>query len=159
LVSEQYDGNSNSIREVSSLTGDGEKDSLPDAYYAHVFCTLWLLFLLYMNRHTSFEIFYWTATLKKSMFIMDELSAPPLRASLTDPSLFILYILGQRTLLTDPSYWWDDPSLFILYFLGQRTLLTDPSYWWEYRDCYRDRESDEASVEASFQSYPLKIYR
>jgi hypothetical protein len=40
LVSEQYDGNSNNIREVSSLTGDGEKDSLPDAYYAHVFCTL-----------------------------------------------------------------------------------------------------------------------
>jgi hypothetical protein len=28
----------------------------------------------------------------------------------------------------------------------------------EYRDYYRNRESDEASVGASFQSYPLKIY-
>jgi hypothetical protein len=28
----------------------------------------------------------------------------------------------------------------------------------EYRDCYMDKELDEASVRASFQSYPLKIY-
>jgi hypothetical protein len=28
-----------------------------------------------------------------------------------------------------------------------------------YEDCYRDIESNEASVEASFELYPLKKYR